>query len=154
MVWGRIQRLLLRRSESLVYRTVWSSTRCSRCMDTVASQVSQYSILPWWKRLRLVCVEVVVKKPKSKKPKVKIPKDALIVDYGNKRVILPYKHPVDLYNNTELDTISEWCEKTFPKDEWRCSRSNWPGYMYFLKEKYLTMFLIRWAKWITILKNR
>lgn len=85
-----------------------------------------------------------MKKPKPKKPK--IPKDALIVDYGDKRVILPYKYPLDLYNNKELDIISEWCRKTFPIDSWRVYRSGWPGQIYFLKESYVTMFLLMWAK--------
>ena len=58
-----------------------------------------------------------MKKPKPKKPK--IPKGSLIVDYGLKRVILPYKYPLDLYNNKELLIISEWCKKTFPIDSWR-----------------------------------
>ena len=85
-----------------------------------------------------------MKKPKPKKPK--IPKDALIVDYGLNRVILPYKHPIDLYNNKELDIISEWCDKTFPKDSWSINRAGWPGNIYFLKESYVTMFLLMWAK--------
>jgi len=87
-----------------------------------------------------------MKKPKPKKTKARVPKGALIVDYGLYRVILPYKHPIDLYNNKELDIICEWCDRTFPKDDWRCNRSNWPGYIYFLKESYLTMFLLMWAK--------
>jgi len=87
-----------------------------------------------------------VKKPKPKKPKAKIPKDALIVDYGSHRVILPYKHPLDLYNNKELDTISEWCKKTLPIDSWRINRGSWPGHIYFLKESYVTLFLLMWAK--------
>ena len=87
-----------------------------------------------------------MKKPKAKKPKAKIPKDALIVDYGLNRVILPYKYPLDLYSNKELDIISEWCKKTFPIDSWRISRSGWPGYIYFRKESYVTMFLLMWAK--------
>lgn len=73
-----------------------------------------------------------MKKPKPKKPTVKIPKDALIVDYGDKRVILPYKHPLDLYTNKELDTISEWCKKTLPMDSWRVYKAAWPGHIYFL----------------------
>ena len=85
-----------------------------------------------------------MKKLKPKKPK--IPKDALIVDYGDKRVILPYKHPIDLYNNKELDSINDWCKKTFPIDSWRISRASWPGHVYFLKESYITMFLLTWAK--------
>ena len=87
-----------------------------------------------------------MKKPKPKKPRVKIPKDSLIVDYGNKRVILPHKYPLDLYNNTELLIISRWCNKTFPIDSWRISSSGWPGQIYFLKESYVTMFLLRWGK--------
>ena len=87
-----------------------------------------------------------MKKPKPKKPKVKIPKDALIVDYGLYRVVLPYKYPLDLYNNQELDVIGEWAKTTFPLDSWRINRSNWPGHIYFLKESYVTMFLLRWAK--------
>lgn len=83
---------------------------------------------------------------KKPKPKIKIPKGALIVDYGNKQVILPYKHPIDLYNNKELDIISEWCKKTFPIDSWRINRASWPGYVYFLKESYITLFLLMWAK--------
>ena len=86
-----------------------------------------------------------MKKPRPKKPKVRIPKGSLIVDYGDKRVILPYKHPLDLYNNQELSTISEWCDQTFPKDSWRMNKSTFPGYLYFLKESYLTMFKLRWA---------
>ena len=88
-----------------------------------------------------------MKKPKPKKPKAKTPEESLIVDYGNKRVILPYKHPIDLYNNKELDIISEWCNKTFPIDSWSVPfASAWPGHIYFLKESYLTMFLLMWAK--------
>ncbi len=83
-----------------------------------------------------------------KKPKLKIrlPKDSLIVDYGLKRVILPHKYPLDLYNNKELDIINEWCEKTFPADSWSMHRAGWPGHIYFLKESYITMFLLMWAK--------
>ena len=87
-----------------------------------------------------------MKKPKPKKPKVKIPKGSLIVDYGDKRVILPYKHPIDLYNNKELDIITEWCKTTFPIDSWRIKRDSWPGHIYFLKESYVTLFLLMWAK--------
>ena len=87
-----------------------------------------------------------MKKPKPKKPKAKTPKDALIVDYGLYRVVLPYKHPIDLYNNKELDIISEWCNKTFPTDSWSMHRAAWPGHIYFLKESYVTMFLLMWAK--------
>jgi len=90
-----------------------------------------------------------MKKPKPTKlkiPRPKIPKDALIVDYGDKRVILPYRYPLDLYNNTELDIIREWCKKTFPIDSWRMHRSGFPGHLYFLKESYVTMFLLMWAK--------
>jgi hypothetical protein len=87
-----------------------------------------------------------VKKPKTKKPKVKVPKDALIVDYGNKRVILPYKYPIDLYNKKELHTIRTWCEDTFPVDTWRVSENYWPGHIFFLKESYVTIFLLKWAK--------
>ena len=86
-----------------------------------------------------------MKKPKVKKPKVKIPKGSLIVDYGNKRVILPFKLPIDNYNNKELDVIAAWCEKTFPLDSWRMNRSNWPGHLYFLKEQDLFMFRLRWG---------
>jgi hypothetical protein len=87
-----------------------------------------------------------MKKPKAKKPKVKIPKDSLIVDYGSHRVILPHRYPIDLYTNKELDIISEWCKKTFPIDSWRISRASWPGHIYFLKESYITLFLLMWAK--------
>jgi len=90
-----------------------------------------------------------MKKPKTRfkqRAKEKPPKGALIVDYVSYRLFLPYKHPVDLYNNKELDIICKWCEKTFPADEWRCNRNNWPGHIYFLKESYLTMFLLVWAK--------
>ena len=87
-----------------------------------------------------------MKKPKAKKPRVKIPNDALIVDYGLKRVILPYKSPLDLYNNQELDIIDKWCDKTFPIESWRMTRTVWPGHVHFLKESYVTMFLLRWGK--------
>ena len=87
-----------------------------------------------------------MKKPKSKKPKVKIPVEVVRVDYHNYRVKLPYRHPIDLYTNTELDIICEWCAKTLPQDDWYCARGNWPGYFYFLKESYVTMFLLMWAK--------
>jgi len=89
---------------------------------------------------------VVVKKPKAKKPRVKIPKDSLIVDYGLNRVILPYKYPLDLYNNAELTLIDEWCKETFPIDSWWIKGFGWPGYIHFLKESYVTMFLLRWGK--------
>lgn len=87
---------------------------------------------------------------KKPKPRVgrsyKIPKDALIVNYGLKRGVLPYKHPLDVYNNKEIDVISKWCEKTFPTDSWRINRAAWPGYIYFLEERYVTMFTLKWAK--------
>lgn len=87
-----------------------------------------------------------MKKPKAKKPKAKIPKAALIVDYGLERVILPHKYSLGLYNNSELKLIDEWCKETFPIDSWWTTGSVWPGYIYFLKESYITMFLLRWGK--------
>ena len=90
-----------------------------------------------------------MKKPKTRlkhRAKEMPPKESLIIDYGLTRVILPYSHSIDLYNNAELDIICEWCAKTFPQDGWRCVRSSWPGYLYFLEESYIIVFLLRWSK--------
>jgi hypothetical protein len=87
-----------------------------------------------------------MKKPKVKKPKVKTLTDSLIGDHIHPRPILPHRYPIDLYNNKELDIICEWCSKTFPGDEWYCARAGMPGYMFFLEESYVTLFLLMWAK--------
>lgn len=90
-----------------------------------------------------------MKKPKTRlntRAKEKPPTDSLIVDYGLRRVVLPYRYRTDMYNNKDLDLICNWCANTFPVGEWYSARNSWPGYMYFLEESYVTLFVMQWAK--------
>jgi len=86
-----------------------------------------------------------MKKPKTKKPRVKIPKDSLIVDYGNKRVVMPYKFSLDMKNNKDIDEMEKWCTTMFKTDTWRTNRGTWPGHIYFVSEHDLLIFRLRWG---------
>lgn len=87
-----------------------------------------------------------MKKPKVKKPVIKTRMSPVIVKENYMQNVLPYKHPLSLVNNREIDIMCEWCTHIFPADEWRCNRNGWPGHFFFLKESYLTLFLLKWAK--------
>lgn len=84
-----------------------------------------------------------MKKPKKriKKP----PYEALVVDYGRHRAVLPYRASVGNYTDAELEKIRVWCTKMFKFDTWRIAAINWPGYVYFEHERDLTMFLLVWS---------
>lgn len=82
-----------------------------------------------------------MKKPKKKsKP---IPKDSLIIDYGQYRIVMPYRVSMEKYNNRDIAIMFRWCEETFKADSFR--RTNgWPGYIYFVDESAATMLKLRW----------
>ena len=86
-----------------------------------------------------------MKKPKAKKPRAKIPKDSLIVDYGVKRVVMPYKFSLDMKNNKDINEMEDWCTAMFKPYTWRTNRGTWPGHIYFVNEKDLFIFRLRWG---------
>jgi len=61
----------------------------------------------------------------------------LIVDYGIKRVKMPYK----IAQGDNWLEADHWCTRTFKFGEHL--RSN--GYFYFAKEKHLMLFLLKWG---------
>jgi hypothetical protein len=88
---------------------------------------------------------VVMKKPKKKKSKIKvIPKDALVVEYGVDRVVMPHRASLIKYYDFEILEMEKWCERTFTRDTWY--RGNgYPGWMYFVRESDRTMFVLMWG---------
>lgn len=84
-----------------------------------------------------------MKKPKKKKPKP-ISVRSLVVDYGPKRVIMPYRFSLENYYDSDIDEIHKWCSSTFKPDTYFQS-GGWPGYMYFLRARDLTLFTLRWS---------
>ena len=93
--------------------------------------------------------KIAMKKPKSKRKNKPMPADSLIVDYGLKRVIMPYKASLMHYYTREInEEIKPWCEKTFAVDTWRINvgGDNGLGCAYFEHERDLTVFLLRWAQ--------
>ena len=86
-----------------------------------------------------------MKKSKAKKPKVKIPKDSLIVDYGIKRVVMPFKVSLDMKTNKDINEMEDWCTTMFKPYTWRTNRNFWPGYIYFENEHDLLIFRLRWG---------
>jgi hypothetical protein len=88
-----------------------------------------------------------MKKPTRKDPTVKVnlqSKQAVV--QRCKSLLLPFRYSLDLYSKAEIVIMTEWCLATFPTGHWGCSTVGWPGYMYFLKESHLTLFLLKWAK--------
>ena len=86
---------------------------------------------------------------KPKRKNKDIPTDSLIVDHGSSRVIMPYKASLMHYYTREIfQEIQPWCEHAFEKDTWRVSPSGDGGLgcVYFVHERDLTMFLLRWAR--------
>lgn len=88
-----------------------------------------------------------------KKPKPKLSKriqntvlpGPLVVDYSHARVVMPFRVSLIEYYTTEFAEIEQWCDETFGIQGWRRS-GVFPGYIHFEKEKYVTMFLIRWPR--------
>ena len=89
-----------------------------------------------------------MKKPKSKlsnRVRNTVLPGPLVVDYGLDRVVMPFRVSLENYYTTEFAEIELWCDDTFGNQGWRRS-GVWPGYIHFEKEKYITMFLIRWPR--------
>lgn len=86
-----------------------------------------------------------MKKPKKKNKRKVIPKTALIVDYGDDRIVLPYRACLIEYYDFEIVEMTIWCDKTFTKDTWYRG-GGYPGWMYFVNERDMTMFILRWAR--------
>ena len=61
----------------------------------------------------------------------------VVVDYGTKRVKMPYKIAQPA-NWLEAD---HWCARTFKFGEYHRA----DGYFYFAKEKHLMWFILRWS---------
>ena len=61
----------------------------------------------------------------------------LIVDYGTKRVKMPYK----VAQGNQWLEADHWCTRTFKFSEHL--RAN--GYFYFKKQKHLMLFLLTWG---------
>lgn len=61
----------------------------------------------------------------------------LIVDYGTKRVKMPYK----VAQGNQWLEADRWCTKTFKFGE----NHRADGYFYFKKQKHLMLFLLKWG---------
>ena len=61
----------------------------------------------------------------------------LIVDYGIKRVKMPYK----IVQGNQWLEADRWCTKTFKFGEHQRA----DGYFYFKKQKHLMLFLLKWG---------
>lgn len=80
--------------------------------------------------------------PKKKKP---IAINSLIVDYGLKSTIMPYRVSLEKFYEKEITSLLSWCEKMLVQDTFYLS-SGWPGYMYFLHEEDAFIFTLQWTK--------
>lgn len=88
---------------------------------------------------------------KKPNPKVKAkaqarkaaPKDALIVDYGTTRVIMPFKVSLATYYLKDINLMGEWCQANLAADTWKIS-AMFPGWIYFVHEQDTTLFRLRW----------
>lgn len=86
-----------------------------------------------------------MKKSKTKKTRVKLPKDSLIVDYGVTRVVMPYRVSLDMKANKDINEMEDWCTTMFKPYSWRTNRRVWPGYIYFVSQHDLFIFRLRWG---------
>lgn len=67
-------------------------------------------------------------------------KNALIVDYGNRREKFFFCTDVNQLNR---DKKRKWCDQTFKDTDWHYYFRN--QRIYFKKEKHLVLFLLRWT---------
>ncbi len=96
------------------------------------------------KTRNILFVAVAMKKPTHKPKKKKpIPISSLIVDYGLKRVIMPYRVSLENYYDAQINEMHAWCYKTCKPDTYY-QAGGWPGYMYFVRDKDATLFRLRW----------
>jgi len=87
-----------------------------------------------------------VKKPKPKKKvrNTSILEPLAVAGYRG-QTAMPFRVSLVEYYTTEFAEIEQWCDDTFGNQGWRRT-GVFPGYIHFEKEKYVTMFLIRWPR--------
>lgn len=62
------------------------------------------------------------------------------------RVNMPYSSSLDVFYQAELNMIIEWCQMTLDNTTWYINPAAYPSRVYFLHERDLTMYLLKWGK--------